>query len=166
MLRQKCIRSERCPNQIVGGGWGKFPKRLAIVTFGCHCRWWWWREGAFRVRVKGESGCPSVWWPLEGGAPPSNAYGGQTSLPSLLLTSHSRIDGGREGADIQRGDRRQQREVRHCNRGAATHDPGQEGRRPGEPSTLTMQRRFTYVTVDFMKAQCTSIVRAREWCPT
>ena len=52
----------------------------------------------------------------------------------------------RHNADIQRGDRRQQREVRHCNRGAATHDPGQEGRRPGEPNTLTMQRRFAYAT--------------------
>ena len=28
---------------------------------------------------------------------------------------------------------------------------------------LTMQRRFAYVTVDFMEAQYTSIVRAREW---
>ena len=69
----------------------------------------------------------------------------------------------RHDADIQRGDRRQQREVRHCNRGAATHDPGQEGRRPGEPNTLTMQRRFAYATVDFMEAQYKSIVRAREW---
>ena len=69
----------------------------------------------------------------------------------------------RHDADIQRGDRHQQREVRHCNRGAATHDPGQEGRRPGEPNTLTMQRRFAYVTVDFMEAQYTSIVRARKW---
>ena len=69
----------------------------------------------------------------------------------------------RHDADIQRGNRRQQREVRHCNRGAATHDPRQEGRRPGEPNTLTMQRRFTYATVDFMEAQYTSIVRAREW---
>ena len=33
----------------------------------------------------------------------------------------------RHDADIQRGDRRQQREVRHCNRGAATHDPGRKG---------------------------------------
>ena len=66
-------------------------------------------------------------------------------------------------ADIQRGDRHQQREVRHCNRGAATHDPGQEGRRPREPNMLTMQRRFAYTTVDFMEAQYTSIVRAREW---
>ena len=65
--------------------------------------------------------------------------------------------------DIQRGDRRQQREVRHCNRGATTHDPGHEGRRPREPNTLTMQRHFAYVTVDFMEAQYTSIVRAREW---
>ena len=69
----------------------------------------------------------------------------------------------RHDADIQRGDRLQQREVRHCNRGAATHDPGQEGRRPGEPNTLTMQQRFAYTTVDFMEAQYTSIVRAREW---
>ena len=69
----------------------------------------------------------------------------------------------RHNADIQRGGGRQQREVRHCNRGAATHDPGQEGRRPGEPNTLTMQRRFAYVTVAFMAAQYTSIVRAREW---
>ena len=45
----------------------------------------------------------------------------------------------------------------------ATHDPGQEGRRPGEPNTLTMQRRFAYATVDFMEAQYKSIVRAREW---
>ena len=51
-------------------------------------------------------------------------------------------------ADIQRGDMRQQQEVRHCNREAATHDPGQEGRRPGEPNTVTMQRRFAYVTVE------------------
>ena len=78
----------------------------------------------------------------------------------------------RHDADIQRGDRRQQREVRHCNRGAATHDHGQEGRRPGEPNTLTMQRRFAYVTLDFMEAQYTSIVRAASgsWpahrCPT
>ena len=28
---------------------------------------------------------------------------------------------------------------------------------------LTMQRRFAYTTVDFMEAQYTSIVRAREW---
>ena len=69
----------------------------------------------------------------------------------------------RHDADIQRGDRRQQREVRQCSRGAVTHDPGQEGRRPGEPNTLTMQRRFAYVTVDFMEAQYTSIVRACEW---
>ena len=69
----------------------------------------------------------------------------------------------RHDADIQRGDRRQQREVRHCNRGAATHDPGQEGRRPGEPNTLTMQRCFAYATVDFMEAQYKNIVRAREW---
>ena len=69
----------------------------------------------------------------------------------------------RHDADIQRGDRRQQWEVRRCNRGAATHDPGQEGRRPGEPNTLTMQQRFAYATVDFMEAQYTSIVRAREW---
>ena len=69
----------------------------------------------------------------------------------------------RHDADIQRGERRQQREVRHCNRGAATHDPGQEGRRPGEPNTLTMQRHFAYATVDLMEAQYRSIVRAREW---
>ena len=69
----------------------------------------------------------------------------------------------RHDADIPRGDRHQQREVRHCNRGAATHDPGQEGRRPRKPNTLTMQRRFAYVTVDFMEAHYTSIVRAREW---
>ena len=66
-------------------------------------------------------------------------------------------------ADIQRGTRRQQPEVRQANRGAATHGPEQEGRRLGEPNTLTMQRRFAYVTVDFMEAQYTSIVRAREW---
>ena len=30
----------------------------------------------------------------------------------------------RHDADIQRGARRQQRELRHCNRGVATHDPG------------------------------------------
>ena len=69
----------------------------------------------------------------------------------------------RHDADIQRGDRRQQRDVRHCNRGAATHDPGQDGKRPGEPNTLTMQRRFAYATSDFMEAQYTSIVRARKW---
>ena len=72
----------------------------------------------------------------------------------------------RHDADIQRGDNKercQQREVRHCIRGAATHNPRQEGRRPGEPNTLTMQRRFAYMTMDFMEAQCTSIVRAREW---
>ena len=69
----------------------------------------------------------------------------------------------RQNADIQRRDKRQQWEVRHCNRGATTHDPGQEGRRLGEPNTLTMQRRFAYVTVDFMEAQYTSIVRACEW---
>ena len=33
----------------------------------------------------------------------------------------------------------------------------------GVPNTLTMQRRFAYVTVDFMEAQYTSIARAREW---
>ena len=49
------------------------------------------------------------------------------------------------------------------NRGAATHDPGLEGRRLGEPNTPTMQRRFAYVTVDFMEAEYTSVVRAREW---
>ena len=45
----------------------------------------------------------------------------------------------RHDADIQGRDRRQRREVHQCNRGAATHDPGQEGRRPGEPNTLTMR---------------------------
>ena len=68
----------------------------------------------------------------------------------------------RHDADIQRGDRHQQREVRHCNTGATTHDYP-EGKRPEGPNTLTMQRRFAYVTVDFMEAQYTSIVRAREW---
>ena len=56
-------------------------------------------------------------------------------------------------AGIQRGTRRQQREVRLGNRGASTHGPEQEGRRPGEPKMLTMQRRFAYVTVDFMEVQ-------------
>ena len=67
----------------------------------------------------------------------------------------------RHAADKQRGDRREQRETRHCNRGVATHDPGQEGTRLGEPNTLTMQRRFAYVTIDFMEAQYIRIVRAR-----
>ena len=58
----------------------------------------------------------------------------------------------RHDTDIQRGDKHHQREVLHRNRGAATHDPGQEGKRPGEPSMLTMQRRSAYVTVDFMEA--------------
>ena len=44
----------------------------------------------------------------------------------------------RHNADIQRGTRCQQREVRKGNRGAATHGPEQEGRRPWEPNTLTM----------------------------
>ena len=69
----------------------------------------------------------------------------------------------RHDADIHRGTKRQQREVHQGNRGAATHGPEQEGRRLGEPNTLMMQRRFAYVTVDFMEAQHISIVRTREW---
>ena len=69
----------------------------------------------------------------------------------------------RHDADIQRGTRLQQREVLQGNRGAATHGPEQEGKRPGEPNTMTMQRCFAYVTVDFMEARYTSIVQPREW---
>ena len=63
----------------------------------------------------------------------------------------------RHNADIQRGDGHQQRAVRHDNRGAARHVPEREGRRPWELNVLTMQRRFAYVTMDFMEVQYPSI---------